>query len=216
MKGSSPWPVTKNTTDKNNQNRGWYVASGNYIAQLYRVEGQNISSLGNRVEVNLKPLKKSTLTPQSIVNQKVFANQYMDAQVRRSILFKRYNEVQNKAKALLVATKKGSSPLSTVIKPLQIINDSIIELKTSLYGNEAKKAVGEKTYPTLNDRMNAAGASLWGSSYGPTQTSKNSLAIANELMKIYEDKIADLNTHLKKQYEELLDAGAPVILEMVD
>ena len=64
--------------------------------------------------------------------------------------------------------------------------------------------------------MNAAGASLWGSSYGPTQTSKNSLAIANELMKIYEDKIADLNTQLKKQYEELLDAGAPVILEMVD
>jgi hypothetical protein len=35
-------------------------------------------------------------------------------------------------------------------------------------------------------------------------------------MKIYEDKIADLNTQLKKQYEELLDAGAPVILEMVD
>ena len=216
MKGSSPWPVTKNTTDKNNQNRGWYVASGNYVAQLYRVEGQNISSLGNKVEVNIKPLKKSTLTPQSIVNQKVFANLYMDAQVRRSILFKRYNEVQNKAKALLVATKKGSSPLSTVITPLQIINDSIIELKTSLYGNEAKKAVGEKTYPTLNDRMNAAGASLWGSSYGPTQTSKNSLAIANELMKIYEDKIADLNTQLKKQYKELLDAGAPVILEMVD
>lgn len=216
MKGSSLWPVTKNTTDKNSQNRGWYVAPGNYIAQLYRIEGKDISTLGNTVEVNLKPLSKSTLVPQSILEQQAYAKQYMDAQVRRNIIMKRYNEIQNKTKAMLVATKKGSSPLSSVISPLQAINDSIIELNTSLYGNEAKNAVGEKKYPTLNDRMNAAGASLWGSSYGPTQTSKNSLAIANELMDNYENQITELNTQLEKLYNDLKDAGAPVILEMVD
>ncbi|MDG1046130.1 MAG: glycosyl hydrolase, partial [Bacteroidia bacterium] len=216
MKGSSLWPVTKNTTDKNSQNRGWYVAPGNYNAQLYRIEGKDISTLGNTVKVNLKPLSKSTLAPQSILEQQAYAKQYMDAQVRRNIIMKRYNEIQNKTKAMLVATKKGSSPLSSVISPLQAINDSIIELNTSLYGNEAKNAVGEKKYPTLNDRINAAGASLWGSSYGPTQTSKNSLAIANELMDNYENQITELNTQLEKLYNDLKDAGAPVILEMVD
>ncbi len=216
MKGSSLWPVTKNTTDKNSQNRGWYVAPGNYIAQLYRIEGKDISTLGNTVEVNLKPLSKSTLAPQSILEQQAYAKQYMDAQVRRSIIIKRYDEIQNKIKAMLVATKKGSSPLSSVISPLQPINDSIIELKKSFYGNEAKNAVGEKKYPTLNDRMNAAVASLWGSSYGPTQTSKNSLAIANELMDNYENQITELNTQLEKLYNDLKDAGAPIILEMVD
>ena len=135
MKGSSLWPVTKNTTDKNSQNRGWYVAPGNYIAQLYRIEGKDISTLGNTVKVNLKPLSKSTLAPQSILEQQAYAKQYMGAQVRRNIIMKRYNEIQNKTKAMLVATKKGSSPLSSVISPLQAINDSIIDLKTSLYGN---------------------------------------------------------------------------------
>jgi hypothetical protein len=117
---------------------------------------------------------------------------------------------------MLVATKKGSSPLTTAIAPLRIINDKLIALNTALYGNEAKNAVGEKVYPTLNDRMNAAGATLWGSSYGPTQTAKNSLTIANDLMDDFENQIANLNTQLEKLYKALIDAGAPVILEMLD
>jgi len=43
-----------------------------------------------------------------------------------------------------------------------------------------------------------------------------SLAIANELMDNYENQITELNTQLERLYNDLKDAGAPVILEMVD
>ena len=214
MKGGDLWPVTKNTSDKNNQNRGWYVAPGNYVAQLYRLYEGEISPLGQVVDVKLKSLRASSLQPQSLVEQKKYMKQYMDAQVRRNILMKQYNDVQNKTKAMLVANKKGNSPLKTALASLEEMSDSLGVLKTALFGNEAKNAVGEKIFPTLNDRMNAAGATLWGSSYGPTSTAKDGLVIANRLMDAYEAQISTMNSKLEKLYQVLKDAGSPVILDM--
>lgn len=216
MKGGDLWPVTKNTSDKNNQNRGWYVAPGNYVAQLYRLYEGEISPLGQVVDVKLKSLRASSLQPQSLVEQKKYMKQYMDAQVRRNILMKQYNDVQNKTKAMLVANKKGNSPLKTTLASLEEMSDSLGVLKTALFGNEAKNAVGEKIFPTLNDRMNAAGATLWGSSYGPTSTAKDGLVIANRLMDAYEAQISTMNSKLEKLYQVLKDAGSPVILDMED
>ena len=216
MKGGDLWPVTKNTSDKNNQNRGWYVAPGNYVAQLYRLYEGEISPLGQVVDVKLKSLRASSLQPQSLVEQKKYMKQYMDAQVRRNILMKQYNDVQNKTKAMLVANKKGNSPLKTALASLEEMSDSLGVLKTALFGNEAKNAVGEKIFPTLNDRMNAAGATLWGSSYGPTSTAKDGLVVANRLMDAYEAQISTMNSKLEKLYQVLKDAGSPVILDMED
>ncbi len=216
MRGGDLWPVIKNTSDKNNQNRGWYVAPGNYVAQLYRLYEGEISPLGQVVDVKLKSLRASSLQPKSLVEQKKYMKQYMDAQVRRSVLMKQYNDVQNKTKAMLVANKKGNSPLKTALASLEEMSDSLWILKTALFGNEAKNAVGEKIFPTLNDRMNAAGATLWGSSYGPTSTAKDGLVIANRLMDAYEAQISTMNSKLKELYQVLKDAGSPVILEMED
>ena len=216
MKGGDLWPVKKNTSDKNNQNRGWYVAPGNYVAQLYRLYEGEISPLGQVVDVKLKSLRASSLQPQSLVEQKKYMKQYMDAQVRRNILMKQYNDVQNKTKAMLVANKKGNSPLKTALASLEEMSDSLGVLKTALFGNEAKNVVGEKIFPTLNDRMNAAGATLWGSSYGPTSTAKDGLVIANRLMDAYEAQISTMNSKLEKLYQVLKDAGSPVILDMED
>ena len=216
MKGGDLWPVTKNTSDKNNQNRGWYVAPGNYVAQLYRLYEGEISPLGQVVDVKLKSLRASSLQSQSLVEQKKYMKQYMDAQVRRNILMKQYNDVQNKTKAMLVANKRGNSPLKTALVSLEEMSDSLMILKTAFFGNEAKNAVGEKIFPTLNDRMNAAGATLWGSSYGPTSTAKDGLVIANRLMDTYEAQISTIDSKLKELYQVLKDAGSPVILEMED
>jgi cysteinyl-tRNA synthetase len=151
-----------------------------------------------------------------LVEQKKYMKQYMDAQVRRSVLMKQYNDVQNKTKAMLVANKKGNSPLKTALASLEEMSDSLGKLKTALFGNEAKNTVGEKIFPTLNDRMNAAGATLWGSSYGPTSTAKDGLVVANRLMDAYEAQISIMNSKLEKLYQVLKDSGSPVILEMED
>jgi len=66
----------------------------------------------------------------------------------------------------------------------------------------------------LGDRPGAAGSPMWGSSYGPTQTAKDGLAIANKLMTDYEQRIAELQTKLDAIYAALRKAGSPVIMEM--
>ncbi|MDG1724487.1 MAG: glycosyl hydrolase [Bacteroidia bacterium] len=214
MKGADHWPVNKNTSDNNSRNQGWYVAPGNYTAQLYRLYAGDVTPLGDPVDVVLKPLRPSTINPQSVDEQKKYMHQYMDAHVRRSILMQHYNTIQNKTIAMLVSNKKGTSPLKTAISSIEEIRDSLQTLKTALYGNEAKNAVGEKVFPTLNDRMNAAGATLWGSNYGPTATAKAGLAIANRLMDTYEEQITSMNSKLQQLYKTLRAAGSPVVLEL--
>jgi hypothetical protein len=62
--------------------------------------------------------------------------------------------------------------------------------------------------------MNAAGATLWGSSYGPTATAKAGLSIANRLMDEYEEQLSSMNATLQQLYKDLRAAGAPVVLEL--
>lgn len=214
MKGADFWPVTKSTTINNNQSKGWYVQPGLYTAQMYRLNKDDFLPLGREVEFELKLLSPSTLKPLPANQQNNFTKQYMDAQVRKSLLMEQYNTVQNKTKAMLVASKKGNSPLQTITPSIETVRDSLHKLKTALYGNEAQNAVGEKIFPTLNDRMNAAGASLRGSSYGPTKTAIDGLTIANRLMDVYEKELNQMSEQLEIIYKLLKDAGSPIIMEM--
>lgn len=214
MKAGSEWPIGNNAKDDNDQNSGWYVATGAYSAKMYRVYEGEVTPMGDAVEVVLKPLHKSTLPEKSQVEKEKFMDEYMAAQVRRRLMNKRFGNVQNSTKAMLVATKRVDASFGMEIAQLEAIEDSITVLKTEMYGNEAKNVVGEKTHPTLGDRLGAAGSPLWGSNYGPTQTAKDGLSIANKLMTDYEQRIAELETKLDTIYAALRKAGSPVIMEM--
>lgn len=214
MKGNSDWPIYKNTKDDNKENAGWYVAAGTYSAKMYKLEDGAVTAIGEAVKVTLKPLHKSTLPEKSLVEKEAYMDQYMAAQVRRALLSKRYTAAANKTKAMLVATKRIDGPFGTEMIQLLQVDSALRDMKEELYGNAAKNVVGEKTHPTLGDRLGAAGAPLWGSNYGPTATAKEGLAIASKLMTDYEQRMTELETKLIAIYAALRKAGSPVIMDM--
>ena len=216
MTGNSTWPISENAKDNNDQNSGWYVAPGIYSAQMYKVAAGEVTSLGDAVEVRLKPLYKSTLPEKSQVEKDAYQEAYMAAQVRRRILGKQYTSAVSKTKAMLVAANRTNGPFTVELKQLLAIQNSLRVLNEELYGNSAKNAVGEKTHPTLGDRLSAAGSPLWGSSYGPTATAKDGLAIAITLMTDYEQRLSRTEKQLETIYTALRKAGSPVIMEMED
>jgi hypothetical protein len=89
------------------------------------------------------------------------------------------------------------------------LRKEILELDSRFSGNRSKREPGEKTPPTVGDRLAAVARGVDHSTYGPTATH-----IMN--MEIVAREMADLRGELDSQQErlsqlivELMDAGAP-------
>jgi len=214
MKATSQWPVAQNTQNENDKTGQWYVAPGTYTATMYVLKVGAFTAVGKGQEVTLKLLHKSTLKTQPEAEKAAYLSSYMDAQLRRSKMNLRYAKVQNNAKALAVAQQRAGGVSAAENTQIKQLARNIDSLNTRLYGNAAKNAIGEKNAPNLGERLGAAGASLWGSSYGPTGTAKAGLQIANDLMTQYEQEIAAMEAQIKLIYSRLRKKGAPVILEL--
>ena len=124
-----------------------------------------------------------------------------------------YNKLKKQTSQLEVAMKRSLSSFGEEAKQLIQINLELNEMDRVLRGSATKNQLGEKTEPLLNDRLGAAGAPLWGSSYGPTQTAKDNLAIANKLMTEYSTQVNDLKTQLNRIKSSLQEEGLPVLLD---
>lgn len=214
MKAVSGFPVNANTSTKNDKTGNWYVVPGIYNAQLYKEENGVSKAIGEAQKVNLKPLNKSTLPQKSEADKKAYLDAYMQAQIRRSKMNYNFAKLQQNTKALAVAEQRVARNSSGELAAIQTLQKSIDSLNTKLYGLASKNAIGEKNSPTLNDRMGAAGSSIWGSSYGPTATAQQSLAIAKTLMTTYEQSITSMQQEVKRIYASLKAKGAPIVLEL--
>jgi len=92
------------------------------------------------------------------------------------------------------------------------LNQSILKLNSKLYGNRAKRQIGEKQNPTINTRLRTALSGARSSTYGPTAMHKRSFEIAvtefnkikNEIEEIVNNKLPELEKALQK-------AGAPIV-----
>lgn len=214
MKASSQMPVQSNTKNENDKTGQWYVAPGTFKATMFVLKAGDFSAIGEAQEVTLKPLSKSTIAPKPAAEKEAFLASYMSAQLRRSKLNLRFSKVQNNAKALLVAEQRVEAEKSGEYNELLALSKAIDSLLSELNGIPAKNAIGEKNKPTLGERLSAAGAPIWGSSYGPTATAKQGLAIATELMNDYESRIFKMEAKIKLIYAALRLKGAPVVLEL--
>jgi hypothetical protein len=216
MKASSEWPIGSNSKADGDKDAGWYAAAGKYSARVYQLFRGEAMPMGDAVEVVLKPLHKSTLPAKSQAEKDEFLSAYMAAQLQRRLLSRKFRNCKKETASLLVAAKRMNAPFSDALKQLVAIQNELSVLDTEWSGNSAKNAVGEKVSPTLNDRLSTAGATLWGSNYGPTATAKDGLAIATTLMKDYEQRISTVDATLATIYAALRKAGSPIILEMED
>lgn len=214
MKATSQLPVQKNTKNENDKTGQWYVSPGMYRASMVQYVNGQWKTMGDAQTVRLKPLHPGSLPAKSKQEKEVFLAAYMQAQMRRAKMNHRFGKIQSHSKALEIAAQRAAASQPSELLRIQQLTRSIDSLNTRLYGNAAKNAIGEKIAPTLGDRLGAAGASIWGSSYGPTETAKAGLEIAEDLMTIYEKEITTMEAQIKQVYANLRKAGAPVILDL--
>ena len=213
LKYANPYPIGPNQKYKEDNNNGFHVNPGKYSASLISIDSGKVTNHGESQYFEVKRLFDHTIPSKSEEMRASYVLSYIKGQTDRALLMKNYRELNQLINQLDVAMKRNLSDFSDESKQLANLKIQMREMKRSLYGSATKNQLGEKNEPLLNDRLGAAGATLWGSSYGPTKTAEDNLAIANKMMTAYQTQVDEMMELASKIKSSLEKAGAPLILD---
>jgi photosystem II stability/assembly factor-like uncharacterized protein len=191
--------------------RGFRVSEGTYNARLVKVFEGVATRMGDKIEFGVKDLYQGALPEASEAEKTAYYDAYMVANKRRTLLTDKLNDLTKVTQSLEVATLKLDTDYGSMLQDIAKIKKSLYDLDIELKGNPAKNAVGEKTKPTLNSRLSAAGAPLWGSNYGPTETAKQNLKIAENMLAQYETDLAALDVEVAAIESRVKELGGVLI-----
>ncbi|HIB47888.1 MAG TPA: glycosyl hydrolase [Flavobacteriaceae bacterium] len=210
LKYPSPFPLEKDM-DATKLPSGILAPPGNYTATMYLTENGTTKKLADAVSFTVKPLHKGALPAASPGEYAEFINAF--AATRRSVSEFQIDleEQVGRAKALKLALQQSTMKPGTINNKLAAAIKDLQALQSDVAGNFAKNEIGEKGMPLLEDRMFAIYRGIERSTYGPTETHKQQLAIVEAQQR---SNVATLNTITKLLdvvEGELKDAGAPPV-----
>ena len=120
-------------------------------------------------------------------------------------------EVEEKVALLALATERalGGNP-AALDDGWQIIRGETNALSELINGNAARNAIYERTQPTVRSRLGFVLTGVGRSTYGPTQTHREQLAIAKSDFEAIKQRLTRLvETTIPAFEQELSAAGAP-------
>ena len=83
------------------------------------------------------------------------------------------------------------------------------DIEDELYGNRAKRQVGEKTRPTIRSRLKFVELGVYKSTYGPTDTLRRTLEIVKTQLRQIKSDLAKARIEAAALGKDLMQAGAP-------
>ena len=189
---------------------GLMVAPGTYTATLNKYVKRKISQLGESVNVEVAPMYKGTLEGSSHTEVAAFWRSYEQLSHDVSKLNVQLSNLYKSADKLVWAASR-SKVSNDVITQVADLKKEVQDLLTSLNGNTAKKEIGEKNKPTIGSRLFALNRGITLSTYGPTETHKETMTIIkNQLSELNKSLIA-ATTKLSVLAKQVQAAGGPWI-----
>jgi hypothetical protein len=210
---SSLSPISFQTQERGDfRGRGFMAAPGKYKAFLSKEVDGMVSQIGETVEFEVEQLQKGSLNGATPVEATAFWKEISGFQAQLSALMMVFNETKAKGKAMQKALVVSNNKDAALIKRVFDFNQSIAQFELKTFGSPSKAQIGEKGMPTLMDRLSVAMMGNMSSTYGPTATHKQSLAIAQkEYNDIYSQVKQMVEVQLPSLEKALKAAGAPYI-----
>jgi len=208
MTKESVYPVTKKDLEKNPS--GAKVAPGKFTAQLFKQENGNFKSISNKVDIKIEKRREGSLKGAS--NEEVAAF-WQDVQKTYASVRGLNNEIEKakkKADLMLTAYNRASKIDDKLASDLIELRDDILRLDQKMNGSKARSEVGEKNeYPTVWNYLSYVSLGTSYSTYGPTASHKENLAIAVKMKSELETELKDLTNALSNIDARLKALGAP-------
>jgi len=188
---------------------GFLAAPGTYSATLAKEVGGEITILSPPVQFEVAPLREGALQGSSYSESAAFWRLYEDAVRSASAVNRSLGIEQARVEAMKKALSRAPAAPGVLDQRLNHLRTTLTDLEDELFGNRAKRQVGELTRPTVGSRLGAVELGLVSSTYGPTPTHKMTLEIAVAQLQQIKSDLEAARAEAAALGDDLLEAGAP-------
>jgi len=192
--------------------KGFMVAPGQYSATLVKLVDGVASQLAAPQTFTVKPMRKGALEGSSPEATAAFWRELADTDMRIGAVNMSVKQTEEQLKLLAIAVQRSQSGPGALDKQLHELSTKLQLMRKQLKGDPQRSKVGEKSAPTIANRFGVARIGTRNSTYGPTPTHKENLAIAQKQLDALEADLKQLLTvdipALEKALEE---AKAPPV-----
>lgn len=198
----NPWADT---------DKGILVAPGQYIATLSKIVQDEVTLLSGPVNFNINALENRTLPATDRVTLNDFNRKVLKLSGSVNATRQTLGEISSQMKFMNAALVKAEiSHDAAVVKQARAIEKKVAELSSQLNGDRVAGTLDIDQPPSVSARMGMLVYQMFASTSDPTQTNRDSYAIAAEEFTPILAAIKKLvNEDLKEVQEALVDSGAP-------
>ena len=203
---------SKNSIDLSStptDSKGVLAAPGKFTATLMSDQNGVLTQLDEPIEFRVVPLRPGALKGATPEEYSTFWKEYYQAFSRFESLSKTLKNTLIKVESMEIALERSTSDFGEIDKSLKSLKKDLLEIDVALHGNGSKRIIGEKTLYPLKNRLSTLRMGMDNSTYGPTETHKESLVVAN-------GQLNGLKTQIQQALETVIDisktlkeAGAP-------
>ena len=191
-------------------NEGTLVAPGTYTAEMSLLQNGELKSLTSLVNFEVKALDNVEMPSKNRAEKVAFQKALGKLQADMGITQKLASESKNKLKYMKAAIRNAEQPFGALHKEVLQIEEQLKKVELALYGDSVKRKLDIDQPLSPANRLQSIGYEQKYSTATPTQTHRDSYAIAKEeITQIKAIMEGIYNTDLKALEKKLIDAGAP-------
>ncbi len=211
LKYPTPDAITfdQRPNEEGEQPAGLMAAPGTYTVTLSKQVDGVVTPLSEPRTFVVEQMRKGALPGASPQEVATFWRRYEQAVKNTSAVQVAMGNAMKKMEAMQKALTQATANPGTLDAQLHKLRQELFELDQQLNGHHAKNQIGEKTKTTIGSRLFAVNRGVSLSTYGPTDTHKQSLAIVESELKEIQTKLKAKQTELSALGKSLLAAGAP-------
>jgi hypothetical protein len=203
---------TNQPKDPKKAPKGLMAAPGEYTATLVKMEEGKVTELAPAKSFNVKRMKKGALDGATPDVTAAFWRELEDINIDLSATSTVLREQRDKVILMTIALSKSRSAPGDLDAQLHKLNTKLELMNKQFSGDPLRSAVGEKSLPTIGQRVNVAAMGTRTSTYGPTPTHRQSLAIARKQLDALKTELAEIIENDIPQLEKaLIEAKAPYV-----
>jgi chromosome segregation ATPase len=188
---------------------GFLAPPGTYTATMYKQVNGKVEKLSKTEQFEVVRLKKGALPGARPADVADFWRKYEDAVRLASALDLAFSNAMAKVEGMKLALANSTADAGDIDKRIHDLRMEILELEGKVSGYQSKNEPGEKKKPTISDRLFSVSRGVGQSTYGPTETNRQSLEIAMDQLAEAKRDLESAQKKMSKLAQDLLEAGAP-------
>ncbi len=203
--------LEQDTDEGDEEPTGLMAAPGEYTVTLSQEVGGEVTELCAPRAFSVKRLYKGALAGAGPEAVAAFWRSYEDAVRQASAVGLSLNHAMEQLGAMQTALARSGAPAGAMDERLHALRTTLLDIDEQLNGKRSRQEPGEKTKPTVGQRLFAVSRGVGRSTYGPTPTHRQSLEIATTELAGIKQKMESARAEMRSISEALMAAGAPWI-----